>query len=122
MPTRSRQRAHEETPVAAIAIGAFFRFITPNGFLFLASDGVCAHQRDLWENKKTRLVTLLHVTCYNKVVPHGARFIVSCFIKVVPHVARIIMLDGPRRAESPMTSIALLPLRGVHVDLGLVFF
>ena len=51
---------------------AFFLIHHPNGFLFLASDGVCAHQRDLWENKKTRLVTLFHVTCYNKVIPHVA--------------------------------------------------
>ncbi len=34
---------------------------------------------------------MLHVTCYNKVVTHGARF---------------IMLNGSRRAESPMASIA----------------
>ena len=39
---------------------------------------------------KTRLVTLLHVTCYNKVVTHGARF---------------IMLNGSRRAESPKIRI-----------------
>ena len=36
--------------------------ITPNG--------ICANPWDLWENKN---VTLLHVTCYNKVVPHVAQ-------------------------------------------------
>ena len=48
---------------------------------------------------------------------HVSLFHVSCFIKVVPHVARFTMLKG----QGGLKAQGLLLLRGVPVDLGLVF-